>query len=103
MPGGWADSDRRNTLPVDWATKVRPRILRRDGHRCTWIENGKRCPQRATDVDHVGDPLDHSDANLRALCGTHHDRRSSAQGNAAKAARRAARLRPPEPHPGAAP
>jgi 5-methylcytosine-specific restriction protein A len=122
MPGQWADSDRRSTLPPDWATRIQPRILARDNLQCTWLgdldNDGRpsdyitavhlgithqllnRCPSKATDVDHIGDREDHSDEKLRSLCGWHHDRRSSRQGNTAKAKRAAQRLRPAAEHPG---
>lgn len=124
MPGHWAGSDRRSTLPPDWATKVRPRILTRDGHRCTWLGDldpskdglpgeymqavdwnivhllGNRCTARATDVDHIGDPDDHTDTKLRSLCSWHHGRRSSRQGNTARGRLRARLTDPPARHPG---
>jgi len=60
---------------------------------------GGICGKPANQVDHIRDPHDHSDANLQALCETHHRRKSSAEGNAAHRPR-PSRLRPPEPHPG---
>lgn len=117
MPGGWADSDRRNQLPPEWRTHTRPTVLRRDGHACTWLEShddggfasylagdypiADRCGERGADVDHVGNPHDHSPSNARTLCSWHHDRRSSAQGNAART--RISTKRPTEPHPGLLP
>lgn len=88
MPGGWVGSQRKTELPADWETVLRPLIIARDSGRCRWIEGGRRCPERGTDVDHVGDKFDHSPANLRLLCGAHHRRRTSAQGHAAKKAQR---------------
>jgi hypothetical protein len=114
MSGQWQGGSRRSTLPPEWAPEIRPAILDRDGHRCTWITDlddggpsdylagdydpDLRCPRRATDVDHIGDAHDHSPGNLRSLCSWHHDRRSSKQGNAAR--RRYSNRRPPERHPG---
>lgn len=75
-------SRRANPLPPGWP-KTRLRILKRDGYRCTWIRQdsvGGRCPEKATDVDHV-DPLGgEGDENLRALCGYHHRLKSSSEG-----------------------
>jgi hypothetical protein len=88
MPGGWIGSQRRTELPSDWYSRIRPAVLARDSGRCRWVEAGQRCRDRGTDVDHIGDPTDHSLSNLRLLCSHHHDRRSSAQGNAARKARR---------------
>jgi 5-methylcytosine-specific restriction protein A len=99
MPG-WKNSNRRNQLPADWE-KIRERTFRRDGYRCTAIraDTGNRCPDRATDCDHVDQSRnwDHSDENLTSLCSWHHDRKSSAEGGRAKAARYAAKKRR---HPG---
>lgn len=87
MSGGWRGSSatsRRDELPPDW-DRIRLDVLRRDGHRCVWLlPSGERCPNRATDVDHIGKKWDHSEGNLRSLCGPHHDKRTAAQGNAAK-------------------
>lgn len=94
----WEGSTRRSRLPPDWPA-TRLRILERDSHRCTWIENGKRCTERATDVDHRVPGDDHSDRNLRSLCPWHHRRKSSAEGAAARAPQPTQR-RPPEQHPG---
>lgn len=99
MTGRWASSNRRSELPPDWH-KIRARILRRDGHRCTWIENGHSCGAPATDVDHVADPLDHSEANLRSLCDPHHKRKTQAEAQAARARLVALRRRPVDAHPG---
>lgn len=100
MPG-WQGSTRRERLPANWATEIRPRILNRDGHQCTWLTNGVRCTQRATDVDHIQRGDNHEDWNLRSLCSPHHRAKSSREGGTAP--RRRSRYyvkRPEEPHPG---
>lgn len=85
-------------LPRDWPA-ITKRILERDGYRCTAIRSDDtRCPQRATDVHHVGDENDHSDANLMSMCGWHHDRLTAAKANAARV-RKTTRF-PSEKHPG---
>lgn len=91
MPGGWvgtSTSHRKTGLPADWESRIRPAVIARDSGRCRWIEGGQRCPEHGTDVDHIGDPHDHSLANLRLLCAPHHRRRTSRQGYAAKLARK---------------
>jgi hypothetical protein len=114
MPGGWTGSNRNAELPANWRPVVRPAVLRRDGHACTWLEGyedggfaaylagdysqADRCGERGADVDHVGDPHDHRPDNARTLCKWHHNRRSSKQGNAAQV--RISTKRPREPHPG---
>ncbi len=119
MSGQWLGSTRRDTLPPNWKRGIRPAILKRDGHRCTWLgprdraqdgqparylagnyHDGERCTARATDVDHVGDSLNHADSNLRSLCDSHHKFRSSGQGNVTQQRMRDRRLRPVRPHPG---
>lgn len=95
-------SARTVPLPPNWKTEIRPRVLARDGHACQWqiSKDGTKCGQPATDVDHIDDPADHSDANLQSLCGPHHHRKSAGQGAKAMHARRIPRQRPGEPHPG---
>lgn len=98
MPGQWVGSTRRAQLPVDWDSTRRPRILRRDGHQCTWMTDGQRCDQPATDVDHIRRGNDHNDNNLRSLCAWHHKRKTSIEGNTSR--RRHTTKRTPEQHPG---
>lgn len=91
MSGGWKGSSATNRsaeLPDDWPA-IRQAVLERDGHRCVWtMPSGARCPNGATDVDHIRSKWNHSLSNLRSLCGPHHDKRSAAQG-----AQKAAELR----------
>lgn len=87
MSGGWRGSSATNRdaeLPPDWPA-IRRRVLDRDGQRCVWLlPSGARCPNGATDVDHIGSKHNHASWNLRSLCGPHHDKRTAEQGNAAK-------------------
>lgn len=96
MTAAWSNSNRRAELPPNWSS-IRRRILDRDGHRCTWTEHGHRCTETTRlEVDHAGDPNDHTDDNLRTLCHPHHSRHTAAQ----SAAGRTPTRRPPERHPG---
>ncbi|MEU4155709.1 hypothetical protein [Actinoplanes sp. NPDC026670] len=66
--------------------------------------DGVRCPEPASDVDHIRAGDDHSDSNLRAICAYHHDRKSGREGGlaAAKArARHRKKFNRQEAHPGA--
>ena len=96
----WSGSTRRQKTPSNWA-RIRQQILERDGHRCTHVDQAGRCGQPATDVDHIR-PVSQggtdSPANLRSLCRWHHNRKSSAEGNAARWRYRD--RREPERHPG---
>jgi len=97
----WDTSNRRAELPPDWRSKRRPRILARDGHQCQWPTELGPCGHPATDVDHKQPGNDHSDDNLWALCGWHHDHKT--QGEAAAARRAKGYLstkRSQEQHPG---
>lgn len=102
MPG-WSGSNRRQRLPADWP-KIRKRILKRDGHTCTHSDDdGIRCAELATDVDHVRPGDDHRDENLTSLCDYHHKKKSGAEGARAAAAKRQRmdnRYRRSETHPG---
>lgn len=101
MPG-WTSSTRRDRLPANWPT-IRRRILRRDRHQCQVIkEDGTRCLEYATDVDHKQAGDDHRDENLQAICSWHHRKKSSREGGQASAQAKRARAprgRPEEPHP----
>lgn len=99
MPGHWAGSTRRDTLPANWPA-VRRHVFKRDGWQCTEIIDGQRCTNRATDCDHIGDRLDHRPEMLRSKCKTHHAIKSSREGNAARAAVMATAYHKREKHPG---
>jgi hypothetical protein len=99
----WETSDRKSRLPDDWP-QLRRIVLTRCEGRCEIIKaNGKRCWDKAVEVDHKIAGDDHSLANLQGICSWHHARKSSREGREAYAAKRALRFRPAEPHPGAAP
>jgi len=84
-------------LPPGW-DRIRDRILDRDRH-CLWPDDGTPHGGRL-EVDHIGDPNDHSDGNLRTLCHDHHKRRTAAQGGRAAQRRAHTRRRPRDRHPG---
>lgn len=86
MSGGWAGSTRRDRLPRDWPER-RSSVLERDDYRCQLRYRGV-CAGRATDVDHRDRGDDHRLANLQAACSPCHSRKSSAEGNAARPARK---------------
>ncbi|GAA2577515.1 hypothetical protein GCM10009862_16040 [Microbacterium binotii] len=94
----WKGSTRKSTLPADWDTTVRPRILRRDGYRCVWIraDTNSQCGDRANQVDHIDQARrwDHSDGNLQSLCEYHHQRKSSAEGGRGNRRKQPARRHP---------
>jgi hypothetical protein len=98
VSGGWGGSNRKAELPDNWP-QMRLATMVAAGWRCQAIrKDGTRCPKRATDCDHYGDKNDHT--KLRALCGFHHDQRSSRQGVEARRELTTGRRRPPERHPG---
>src|SRR5690348_4788889 len=82
-------------LPPTWDTVIRPHILSRDK---TCMLRTHCWGARSTEVDHIDDPSDHGDHNLRGVCTRCHAHRTGQQGAAAMHARRHTRLRtPPEP------
>lgn len=102
----WSTSNRKATLPDGWDHAIRPRILKRDGYRCTAIriDTERRCNEPATDVDHIVPSFEgggDDDSNLASLCSHHHKAKSSAEGGRAAAARRKAARR--RRHPGLMP
>jgi 5-methylcytosine-specific restriction endonuclease McrA len=94
----WAGATRRQRLPEDWELNYRLPVLSRDRWLCQI--NGPGCTRPATDVDHIKRGDDHSRQNLRAVCPTCHGKKSSAEGNAAKAKLKAQRRRPADRYPG---
>lgn len=103
----WAGSRYQETRPAGWH-RIRMAVMRRDKFRCQHREpraDGElmQCPNRATDVDHIDDPESNAMDNLRALCGLHHQEKSSRAGGRAAALAREQRLaalrRPKKPHP----
>lgn len=68
--------------------------------RCQWVENGVRCYNTATDVDHIRPGDDHSLPNLQGLCGHHHLIKTANDTNAKRAEIRKLRRLPEEPQPG---
>ncbi|MEV5319179.1 HNH endonuclease [Streptomyces sp. NPDC052687] len=95
----WEGSTRRSRLPKNWAL-IRRRVLRRDKGVCqARFSDGRLCGAVATDVDHIVPGDDHSMANLRALCGWCHARKSAQEGGQAAALTRVRMDRPKPPHP----
>lgn len=106
----WAGSDRRARLPANWDS-LRLLVFARDGWRCRFeFRPGQRCPVRdpsktgaGLECDHVRPGDDHSMANLRSLCKRHHQMKSSSEGAAGRARKRAeadSKFRRTEAHPG---
>ncbi len=88
---------RTTPLPHNWPT-IRARILERDP-RCKIRTHCWGSP--SVDVDHIGNPDNHDDNNLRGACEACHDARSAGQGaDAAKAKRARAIGRTTPRHPG---
>lgn len=101
MPG-WANSDRRERLPANWVS-LRKQRFKFDGHQCTAIVNGVRCPEPAEECDHHVRGDDHRLENLRSMCSWHHAKKSSAEGAQARAAKwrkNNSKFRRSEAHPG---
>jgi 5-methylcytosine-specific restriction protein A len=105
MTGKWAGksaTNRSEELPDNWQA-IRKEVLDRDGGQCVWLlaGSGKRCPNEATDVDHIGSKRVHALWNLRSLCGPHHDKRTALQGTQEAARRRTVppRRRKSQEHP----
>jgi len=100
MSGGWVDSGRKARLPDDWPVR-RKAVLERCGGRCEVIKkDGRRCWDRATEVDHIIAGDNHEISALQGICTWHHRRKSSREGNDAQAAQRAMLRHPIEQHPG---
>lgn len=90
----WTSSSRRTQLPSNWSSEIVPRIRRRDRDHCQNCGITER-----PEVDHIGDPHDHSDTNLRVLCHWCHAQRTAQQAAQARGPAVTER-RPAERHPG---
>ena len=70
-------ADPLKMFPKRWSKKRRE-IIKRDGHRCMFVENGKRCRhKRMLQVHHIipkseNPALLWDDNNLITLCVKHH-------------------------------
>lgn len=96
----WEGSNRAQRLPSDWPRR-RAAALTRDGYRCTRVRfDDTRCPEPATDVDHIEPGDDHRLSNLASLCRWHHQRKSASEGGRAAWLIRPPKKRPSERHPG---
>lgn len=90
----WAGSTRKDRLPANWDSEIRPAVLRRDAGWCRL--RFEDCTGLASHVDHVQPGDDHRLENLQAACPSCHTIKSAREGAAARS-----RLhRPPDPHPG---
>lgn len=94
---GWSSSSRRQELPPNWE-EIRQEVL--DDANGVCEIRGPRCKGWATDVDHIRRGNDHRRSNLQAACGPCHLQKSSAEGVAQRAKKRAMRRRPQDRHPG---
>ncbi len=108
----WNTSQRKATLPPDWAARRRACLANANG-RCQartddgqgwewptpmWIGPDDRCIQTATDADHRVDRLNHAVENLQALCKTHHSQKTRTESAAGRALMRK-KLRLPDERP----
>ena len=67
------ERNKRRMKGGNWLT-LKQGVLRRDGYRCTHVENGVRCTAtEQLEVHHVdGDPSNNRLENLTTLCAWHH-------------------------------
>ena len=79
-------SKRRLQLPADWPT-IRRAVIQRD-QVCV------QCGAPGNQVDHIGNPLDHSLSNLQLLCAEDHKKKTARQGITASRKRAALAYRP---------
>ena len=98
---GWprSTSPRKAQLPANW-DELRRATLDRAGGICEWDEAFGRCPDPATDADHIDRHGPHELWNLRALCHHHHMVRTQKDSAIARRRNIAAAKRKPTKHPG---
>lgn len=81
------------------STAARLRILERDGYRCTHCGDTKG-PFEVDHIDNTRGPNYDLDANKQTLCRTCHWRKTKAEEQRGRRARRARGRHPQEAHPG---
>lgn len=79
MKKAWSTSNRRSRLPGNWSS-LRNRVFKEKGRQCYIMEDGVRCTNHATEVDHLRAGDDHSMANLFPICSPHHASKSGREG-----------------------
>lgn len=89
---------RSRRVPSNWRA-IRKRILWRDQCMCQIVDDG--CLFRATEVDHIVNNDDHSDANLRAVCAPCHKNKTKREARVGIIKANQRGKRPIDPHPGA--
>jgi 5-methylcytosine-specific restriction endonuclease McrA len=66
------------------AHELNQAALRRDGYRCTWVENGRRCTETTNlEVDHrvsIANGGTWALSNLQTLCHDHHVEKGQGDG-----------------------
>lgn len=95
----WSTTTR---YPSNWKT-LKKATFHRCGGQCEVItEQGTRCPNAATEIDHmtpIAEGGTHQMVNLRGVCQPHHRQKTRAE-TARGQARRPRERRPLEKHPG---
>lgn len=95
MPNWVKHNTPPRALPKNWKA-IRRSVLRRDDHQCCAVTIRGRCPEPATDVDHIVRGDNHDPSNLQSLCAEHHKIKTQMEAQAAKRSRKRER----EQHPG---
>lgn len=95
----WDTSDRKDRLPPDWPD-IRRAVKARARGRCQANPHDPKCPGWGSDADHITPGDDHSMDNLQWLSGACHWAKTNRETAARNRARKAAKLKPTEQHPG---
>lgn len=102
----WEGSTRKQRLPANWETELRPEAHRRNPeHVCHWcgMPGGSDLDHKKAGDDHSQDNLDWIHSRGDMLAGRSqkncHGEKSGREGAAALAAKLRAQRRRPEPHP----
>lgn len=95
----WSTSDRKERLPDNWQALRRACKARAKG-RCQAEQHAKNCGGWGSDADHITADDDHRLDNLQWLSGPCHRAKTARESAARNTARKKARTRPQEQHPG---
>lgn len=95
----WHTSDRKDRLPPNWEA-IRRQVKTRAKGRCEATEHAKGCGGWGRDADHITPGDNHTLTNLQWLSGPCHRAKTARESAARNQARKQARIRPKEQHPG---
>jgi len=98
----WETSDRKSRLPANWQA-IRRQVKARARGRCEATHHARGCGGWGTDADHIVPGDNHELNNLQWLSDACHRAKTATESATRNTARKEARTKPTEQHPGRKP